>query len=194
MKQIFFDIETKRTFDQVEGYFPEKLGISFVGVCVRDGMHGEGEMLGFFENELDKMFDLFESADVIIGYNSDHFDLPALVPYTSIDVMQYPSLDLLARFKKATGHRVKLDIIAQETLGKGKIGDGLDAIKYYETGQLEKLRDYCLMDVAITRDVYDYGMKHGSLKYKNKWNRLIETPVDFSFKVKKSQGTQLSLI
>lgn len=191
MKQVFFDIETKKTFSEVEGNFPDKLGVSFVGVCVRDSMHGEGEMLGFFEHELDKMFPIFEEADVLIGFNSDHFDLPALVPYYN-DVLKFPSLDLLARFKDATGHRIKLDIIAKETLGKGKTGDGLDAIKYYETGQLEKLKEYCLMDVAITRDVYDHGMKFGKLKYKNKWNRLIETPVDFSFKIKKTEGTQMS--
>lgn len=193
MKQVFFDIETKRAFSQIEGNFPDKLGVSFVGVCVRDSMHGEGQMFSFFEHELDKMFPLFEEADVLIGFNSDHFDLPALVPYYA-DVLKFPSLDLLARFKDATGHRVKLDIIAQESLGKGKTGDGLDAIKYYETGQLDKLKEYCLMDVAITRDVYDYGMKNGKLKYKNKWNRSIETPVDFSFKTKKTEGLQMSLI
>jgi DEAD/DEAH box helicase domain-containing protein len=193
MRQVFFDIETKRTFSQVEGNFPDKLGVSFVGVCVRDSMHGEGEMLGFFEHELDKLFEIFESADMLIGFNSDHFDLPALVPYYT-DVLKFPSLDLLARFKAATGHRVKLDIIAKETLGKGKTGDGLDAIKYYETGQLDKLKEYCLMDVAITREVYDHGMKYGKLKYKNKWNRLIETQVDFSFKIQKNEGMQMSLI
>lgn len=194
MKQVIFDIETKRTFSQVEGNFPEKLGISFVGVCVREGLHGPGEMLGFFENEIDKLFPILEQADVVIGYNSDHFDIPTLIPYYTGNVSLFPSLDLLARFKDATGHRVKLDVLAQETLGKGKSGDGLDAIKYYETGQLEKLKQYCLMDVEITRDIYDYGMKNGSLKYKNKWNRLIETPVDFSFKPKKEDGFQLSLI
>lgn len=194
MRQVFFDIETKRTFDQVEGFFPEKLGVSFVGVCVREGMHGPGEMLSFFENDLDKLFPVLESADVLIGYNSDHFDIPALVPYYSPDLLKFPSLDLMVRFKEATGHRIKLDVIAQETLGKGKIGDGLDAIKYYETGQLDKLKEYCLKDVEITRDVYDYGMKNGKLKYKNKWNRLIETPIDFSFKVKKAEGVQMSLI
>jgi hypothetical protein len=194
MKQVFFDIETKRTFDQVGGAFPDKLGISFVGVCVRDGMHGPGEMLSFFEHELDKLFPVLEQADVLIGYNSDHFDIPVLAPHYSGDIKRFGSLDLMARFKDATGHRIKLDVIAKETLGKGKSGDGLDAIKYYETGQLDKLKQYCLMDVEITRDVYDYGMKHGKLKYKNRWNRLIETTIDFSFKPKNDQGVQMMLI
>lgn len=194
MRHIFFDIETKKIFSDVEGNFPEKLGVSFVGVCVRDGFSGKGEMLGFFEDQLTDLFPLLESADVLIGFNSDKFDLPALSPYYSGDILKFPSLDLLDRFKTATGHRIKLDVIAQETLGKGKIGDGLDAIKYYQSGQLDKLKEYCLMDVEITRDVYDFGVKNGRLKYKNKWNRLIETPVDFTFTPKKNAGVQMTLI
>lgn len=194
MKQVIFDVETKRTFNAVGGNFPDKLGISFVGVCVRDGMSGKGEMLGFFEDELDKMFPLFEQADVLIGFNSISFDIPTLQPYYHGDLAKIPHLDLLDRFKQATGHRVKLDIIAQETLGVGKSGDGLDAIKYYETGQLDKLREYCLQDVAVTRDVYDHGVRTGVVKYKNKWNRLIETSVDFTFTPQKSDGVQMSLI
>lgn len=194
MKQVIFDVETKRTFNAVGGNFPDKLGISFVGVCVRDGMSGDGEMLGFFEHELDKMFPLFEQADVLIGFNSISFDIPTLQPYYHGDLAKIPHLDLLDRFKQATGHRVKLDIIAQETLGVGKSGDGLDAIKYYETGQLDKLREYCLQDVAVTRDVYDHGVRTGVVRYKNKWNRLIETSVDFTFTPQKSDGVQMSLI
>lgn len=193
MKQVFFDVETKRTFDAVGGNFPEKLGISFVGVCVRDD-NGPGEMLSFFEQDIPKLFTIFEQADVLIGFNSQHFDLPTLQPYYSGDVFKFPHLDILARFKDATGHRVKLDIIARETLGVGKSGDGLDAIKYYETGQLDKLKEYCLQDVAVTRDVYDHGLRKGFVKFKNKWNRLIETPVDFSFAPKKDDGVQMMLI
>lgn len=194
MRQVFFDVETKRTFGAVGGNFPEKLGISFVGVCVRDGTSGKGEMLGFFEEDIPKLFPLFEQADVIIGYNSDHFDLPVLQPYYSDDIFKFPHLDLMARFKDATGHRIKLDSIAQETLGTGKSGDGLDAIKYYETRQFELLKEYCLQDVAITRDIYDHGLHRGFLRYKNKWNRLIETKIDFSFAPKKDDGLQMMLI
>lgn len=194
MKHVFFDIETKRTFDAVGGFFPEKLGISFVGVCVRDGFSGPGTMLGFFEHQISEIFTLFEQADIIIGFNSEHFDMPALQPHYQGDLSLFPHLDILARFKDATGHRVKLDIIAQETLGVGKSGDGLDAIKYYENGLLDKLKEYCLQDVAVTRDIYDHALRKGFLKYRNKWNRLIETPVDFSFTPKENAGVQMSLI
>ena len=48
--------------------------------------------------------------------------------------------------------------------------------------------------MRVTRDVYDYGLKHGLVKFRNKWNRLIEASVDFSFKPQKAAGTQMSLI
>ncbi len=194
MHQIIFDVETKKTFEEVGGYFPEKLEISFVGLCVREHEYDPGKFIGFFENELDKLFPLLEQTDVVIGFNSDGFDLPALQPYYSGNISSFPSLDLLSRFKDITGHRIKLDSIAQETLGIGKSGNGLDAIKYYREGDFESLKKYCLQDVKITRDIYDYGLRKGTLKYKNKWNRLIETPIDFNFQPTAQAGIQMALI
>ena len=194
MLQLFLDVETKKTFDDVGGFFPHKLGVSFVGVCARQGFSGTGEMLGFFENQLDDLIALIEKADMIVGYNIINFDMPTLSPYYKGDIDELPILDLLVRFKDATGHRVKLDVLAKESLGTGKIGDGLDAIRYYETGQLDKLKKYCLKDVEVTRDIYDYGMRYGKVKYTNKWNRKIETPIDFSFNLAKNSGVQMTLL
>lgn len=194
MLQLILDVETKKTFDQVGGYFPDRLGISFVGVCVREAMSGVGQMEGFFEDDLPRLFSLIEKADVVIGFNVDGFDMQTFVPYYQADISKIPTLDLMTKIKDSVGHRIGLDAVAQETLGVGKSGDGLDAIKYFNTGQLDKLRDYCLQDVAVTRDVYDYGLSKGHVKFRNKWNRLIECPVDFSFSPEKNVGVQMSLI
>ena len=32
MQQVILDVETQKSFDEVGGYFPDRLGISFVGV------------------------------------------------------------------------------------------------------------------------------------------------------------------
>ncbi len=194
MLQVFLDVETQKTFDEVGGYFPDRLKISFVGICVRQGTTGQGEMQGYFEQDLPKLFPILEQADVVVGFNIDDFDMQTLVPYYQGDITNIPTLDLLTRIKKSAGHRIGLDAVAQETLGVGKTGHGLDAIKYYQTKQFEKLRDYCLQDVAITRDVYDFGVKKGLVKFKNKWNRSVECPVDFSFTPQKNGGVQMSLL
>jgi DEAD/DEAH box helicase domain-containing protein len=194
MRQVFFDVETKDTFDEVGGYFPEKLHPSFVGVCVRDGFEGKGEMLEFFETDIPKLWSIMESADLVVGFNSIGFDLEVLRPLYSGNVDHFPHLDLMLKFKEATGHRISLESVATETLGRGKTGKGLDAIKYYREGRLKELSSYCLMDVEITRDLYDWGRTKGKVKFKNKWNRLIETAIDFGFTPKKFAGTQMTLL
>ncbi len=113
---------------------------------------------------------------------------------SSLDMSHIPTLDVMNRIKDSCGHRIGLDAVASATLGIGKSGDGLDAIKYYKNGNWEALEKYCLQDVAVTRDVYDYGLNKGLIKFRNKWNRLIECKVDFSFTPKKDAGVQMSLI
>lgn len=194
MKQIILDVETKKAFEDVGGYFPDRLGVSFVGVCFRDSFNHQGEMKGFFENDLPQLFPLLEQADVVIGFNIDHFDMQALSPYYSADISRIPTLDLMNRIKASAGHRISLDAVAQDTLGAGKSGNGLDAILYYRQGEWDKLRDYCLRDVEVTRDLYDFGLNKGKVKFKNKWNRLIECPVDFSYVPQKDTGMQMSLL
>lgn len=194
MLQIILDVETKKTFEEVGGFFPDRLGISFVGVCIREDLSSKGEMKSFWEKDLPLLFPLLEKADVVIGFNVDNFDMQTLVPYYSADITKIPTLDVLTRIKESAGHRISLDAVAQETLGIGKSGDGLDAIKYFNTKQWDKLEKYCIQDVAVTRDVYDYGLKKGHVKFKNKWNRLVDCPVDFTFTPKKDAGLQMSLI
>lgn len=194
MRQVFLDVETQKTFDEVGGFLPQQLGISFVGVCVREGYSGAGEFIGYFEKDLPKLWPLLETADVVVGFNIVNFDVETLRPYYSSDPNNWSVLDLLVRFKDSAGHRISLDSIAKETLGMGKTGDGLDAIRYYRTGQFRELAQYCLHDVAITRDVYDYGRTNSSIKYVNKWNRKIEVPVDFSFTPSRAGGVQMTLL
>lgn len=194
MSQIILDVETKKIFDEVGGFFPEKLGISFVGVCYRENSKEKGKMMSFFEKDLPKMFELIEKTDLLIGYNLDAFDIPALAPYYSGDLSKFQTLDLMIKIKDSCGHRIGLDAVSKATFNMGKTGSGLDAIKYYRSGQLSKLESYCLQDVRLTRDVYDYGLKNNSVKFHNKWNRLVECPVDFKIKIKKNIGVQKNLL
>ena len=193
MRQVILDVETKKSFDEVGGYKPEELGISFVGVIERDGFESQGKPLEFFEPDLPKLWPVLERADVIVGFNTDGFDFPTLKPYYPGKITSWPSLDLLARLKQSQGHRVSLDALASETLGTKKSGSGLDALKYYASGQLDKLASYCMKDVAITRDIYDYGRVNGHVKFINKWNRPIKAEIDFNFETGKNDGTQMTL-
>ncbi|MFH1244245.1 MAG: ribonuclease H-like domain-containing protein [bacterium] len=192
MKLVVFDVETKKAFDEVGGYHPDKLGVSVSGLWY--GEEGDGGTLrGFREEEFPEMFKIFESADRIVGFNSIDFDMPALSPYYLGDLQKLPNFDMLQEVEREVGYRVKLDALAKETLGVQKGGSGLDAITYFHEGNWSKLTKYCLQDVMITRDLYLYGQKEGKLKFKNKWNELINVRVDFNFVPKKDASVQATL-
>ncbi|HTL39572.1 MAG TPA: ribonuclease H-like domain-containing protein, partial [Methylomirabilota bacterium] len=102
-----------------------------------------------------------------IGFNIKNFDYPVLQPYLNYKIAELPTLDILEEVEKMIGHRVKLDNLAQANLGAGKSGDGLQALKYYKLGQIEELKKYCLDDVRITKELYDYVGKYGKLLFKD---------------------------
>ncbi|TXH00459.1 MAG: hypothetical protein E6R05_07005 [Candidatus Moraniibacteriota bacterium] len=191
MKLLVFDVETKKAFDEVGGYYPEKLGVSIIGTYWRDD-NGE-EYVGYREDNFSPFWRKLESADLVVGFNSIGFDYATLKPYYTGSFEQFPSLDIMLEMEKHLGHRVSLDAVAKETLGEQKNGHGLDAIRYYHDGDWESLEKYCLQDVKVTKDLYDYGVKYKVLRFKNKWNNLIEVPVNFERQVSEPKTIQTTL-
>jgi DEAD/DEAH box helicase domain-containing protein len=114
----------------------------------------------FFEADLPKLWPRLERADRIIGYNLLGFDYPCMQRYYTGDIMRLPTVDLLVEIEKQLGFRIKLDDVAHGTLGVGKSGHGLMAVEYWRKGELDKLTEYCLQDVRVTRDVYDYALQN----------------------------------
>lgn len=193
MKLVVFDVETKKAFDEVGGFYPEKLGVSISGVYYHDDEGPLEFYKGYREEDFPEMFKLFERADRIVGFNTINFDMPALQPYYLGNLSALPNLDILAEIEKVIGHRVSLDALAKVTLGEQKIGHGLDAISYYHEGKWDLLEKYCLQDVKVTKMLYDYALQHKKLIFKNKWNRIIEVSLDFEPIIKKMPKVQTTL-
>ena len=76
-------------------------------------------------------------------------------------------------------HRIRLEVVAQGTLGSGKSGNGLEAILFYKNGRMDLLKKYCTDDVKVTKQVYDYALKNQKLLYKDFFNTK-EIHVKFS--------------
>lgn len=164
LNKIVLDLETQKAFDEVGGRDKNHLlKVSLVGVY----SYPLNKFLAFTEAQLPKLGELLHTADQIIGFNIINFDYQVLQPYLNFNLNDIPSLDILKEVEKIIGHRVKLDNLAQSTLGTAKSGDGLEALKLYKQGRMEELKKYCLDDVKITRDLYDYVMKYGKLLYKD---------------------------
>jgi len=166
-KPIVFDIETKKSFNEVSDRKPEHLGVSVVGVY----QYETDTYRAFREHEFDEMFSLFERCSLLIGYNSNSFDIPALKPYYVGDLMKLPRLDLLETVKDSLGRRIALDEFAKETLHVHKSGHGLLAINYYNEGKWDELITYCLDDVRITKELYEFGKQNGEIYFKAPFGR-----------------------
>lgn len=163
MRAITFDIESISD-SMVRGHVDvneQELTV----VAIHDSE--TGEYTGYFKEDLPKLWPILERADMLIGFNSDSFDIPLLNRYYPGDLSHLRSLDLLTEVQKVLGRRIRLQSLAEATLKKGKSGDGLKAGEWWKEGKKEKVRDYCIEDVRLTRELFDYAVTNGVLKYKD---------------------------
>ena len=171
MKKLVLDIESKKSFDEVGGaHNKHLLGVSVVGVY-----HYEGDRFeAYREEDFAELEVALKEAEQIIGFNLIGFDWPVLAAELGDWVRDLPTLDIMYEVQRVLGHRVSLNSIAKATLGTTKLGSGLDALVYYADGDWEKLERYCLEDVKLTRDIYEYAKKEHTLYYsKGKQNAPI---------------------
>ncbi len=173
--EIVLDIETQNTFEEVGGYFTDKLKVSLVGVYYYETDTWES----YLEADLPALFQRLEKGGRIIGYNSIGFDMPVMNNYYTGDLLKLPQLDILRHIEKALGHRIKLDDVAKATLGTGKSGHGLQAVTWWKQGNIEAIREYCLQDVKVTKEVYEFGCKNGYLLFDDRTGERRAIPVDF---------------
>lgn len=162
MKKIVFDVETKNTFAEVGSNNPANLDISLVGLYDYE----DGKYHSFLQEEFSLMWPFFEKADMLISFNGDHFDIPLLNKYYEGDLTKFRSLDILREIRQSFGRRMKLDQLAEGTLGVNKSGNGLEAIAWWKNGEIGKIREYCLKDVKITKDLYEFAIKNNKLFFK----------------------------
>lgn len=182
-KVLFLDIETQNSWVDGEPFKVEDLRISFVGVIDDE----TGEELDFWEEDMDKLKKLLLSGKKVVHYNGFSFDMPVIANYTGPEVYDVPQIDLMVAAYKKIGFRPKLDDLATATLGYGKIGKGSDAVTYWATGQLDKLKKYCMQDVRVTMDVYRYGIEHGIIRYFDRNGFIKDSLIDWSLGEKEGE-------
>jgi DEAD/DEAH box helicase domain-containing protein len=156
-KVVVFDLETQRSFAEVGGRSQfHRLGVS-VGVAYR---YDRDEFLVVTEDRISELILLLLEASLVVGYNIRGFDYEVLRAYTDEDLQKLPTLDLMFDLEQRLGFRPKLDSVAAATLGEGKIADGMQALEWWQLGEIDKIIEYCQEDVRVTRDLYDFGKRH----------------------------------
>ena len=175
MRYIVFDLETQNTFQDVGSTDSAALDISV-------GTFYDSETDTYTTvtvDELDRAWPILEQADALVGYNSNHFDIPLLNKYYPGDLSAIKSIDLLEDIKASLGRRLRLDSVAEATIGAKKSAHGLQAVRWWKEGKIADIKKYCEQDVKVTKKVFDYALKHGHVKFKD-GRRKREIPLDTS--------------
>lgn len=162
MRTVVFDIETSNWITETGSNDPSTLSIALVGI--HDSEHDAYE--SFLEPDLPKLWSVLERTDLLVGYNSEHFDVPLLNKYYPGELSRIRGLDLMKEIQSVLGRRLKLDAVAEGTLGMKKSGDGMQSIRWWRAGEVERVREYCLKDVELTKKIFDYALKTGTIKYR----------------------------
>jgi DEAD/DEAH box helicase domain-containing protein len=173
MRYIIFDLETQNIFQDVGSTDPTALDIS-VGTFY----DSETDKYTTVDvGDLQKVWPMLEKADALVGYNSNHFDIPLLNKYYPGDLTQIKSIDLLEEIRKSLGRRLRLDSVAEATIGAKKSANGLQAVRWWREGKIDEIKKYCEQDVKVTKKIFDYALKNGHLKFKD-GSRKREIPLD----------------
>jgi DEAD/DEAH box helicase domain-containing protein len=173
---LVIDIETQNLVQDVGGWdHIDKLKISVA--CAYDSK--TDQFLSFRENELKNLNDLCEER-LVIGYNIRGFDLLVMQAY-GLDLKRLDVFDIMYDLETLTRQRfLKLEAVARGTLGAGKSADGLMAVEWWKKGEIQKIIDYCLQDVKVTRDVFQFGRQNGFVRIQRSEEKITEVPVQWN--------------
>ena len=173
---LIVDIETQNLVQDVGGWdHVDKLKISVA--CAYDSK--TDQMLSFRENEIPKLLELCEDR-LVIGYNVRGFDLIVLQAY-GLKLEGLDVFDIMYDLETLTRQRyLKLEHVARGTLGAGKSADGLMAVEWWKQGEVQKIIDYCMQDVKVTRDVFQFGRQNGFVKIQRSEEKITDVPVQWN--------------
>ncbi len=173
---VYFDLETQKSADEVGGWGNiSKMGLS---VAVTYSTARE-EYTIYGEKQVGELLKELQRADLVVGFNNLRFDYEVLHGYTSFDLSQLPTLDMLVELQAALNHRLSLDSIATATFGVEKTAEGLQAIRWFKEGKLAEIAEYCCYDVKITKLVHEHGRQHKQLFYQNRFGKKQNVAVSW---------------
>jgi len=173
---LFFDIETQRSAEEVGGW--QNLADMKLALAVTYNDR-TSQFRTYFEKDVDRLLLDLVMADRVVGYNIDRFDLGVLRGYTDWDLTRIRTFDMLTDIYRRLGFRLKLGDVAAATLGVGKSADGLQSLKWWKEGLVDRVEEYCRRDVEVTRDLFLFGCRNGYILYRDRDERTVRLPVDW---------------
>jgi len=173
---VYFDLETKKSADEVGGW--DKIGSMGMSVGVTYNT-SRGSYTIYGEKQVNDLIRELQRADLVVGFNNLRFDYEVLHGYTALDLRQLPTLDLMIVLQDQLQHRLSLDSIATATFGVEKTAEGLQAIQWFKEGKLLEIAEYCCYDVKITRLVHEFGVANRQVYYHNRFGKKLSVAVSW---------------
>ncbi len=173
---VYFDLETQKSAEEVGGWNNiSRMGMS-IGVIYSTA---RGAYQIYSEKQVNDLINDLQRADLIVGFNNLRFDYEVLHGYTTLDLRQLPTLDMMVDLQNKLQHRLSLDSIATATFGVEKTAEGMQAIRWFKDGKLVEIAEYCCYDVKLTKLVHEYGVHHKQLHYSNRFGKKMTVPVSW---------------
>ena len=147
-----------------------------IGLLFMEGANEEEVCLARAEEAglLAEFWKAIRRDDRIIGHNVLGFDLPYIQarsvvckvePSRGFDLRRYstgPVYDTMQVWANWERQKFpKLETLAAIFELDGKKGSGEQVVKWFDAGDWEKIKDYCMQDVRLTRDVYRRLKQYG---------------------------------
>lgn len=156
---VFFDLETKYLSNEVGGWQnAHHMGLSIAVLYDYD----DGRFYFYEEKDVHMLIEKLMRANLVIGYNIEDFDLKVLSAYHG-KKLKINTFDILKKIKEKAGIRKSLQHLASVNLNSEKLSDGIQAVKWFRDGEMEKLKLYCQRDVELVIELFELYKKQGYL-------------------------------
>lgn len=173
---VYFDLETQKSAEDVGGW--DKISAMGMSVGVTYNTATDSYKI-YGEKQVDELIKELQRADLVVGFNNLRFDYEVLHGYTTLDLRQLPTLDMLVDLQNRLQHRLSLDSIATATFGVEKTAEGMQAIEWYRQGKMMEIAEYCCYDVKLTKLVHEFGVSYKQLHYHNRFGKKLTVPVSW---------------
>ena len=170
-KIAVFDAEIKKPIEDCSRGWKshDEMGVSCLVVFDYETMRYRV----FDDHNMNECLNILYGHDVVVGFNTVGFDWKLInATYNNNQERRSRDFDILREiwisigadpdhFRPETHGGYKLDDVARETIGLMKSGDGAKAPRLYQQGKIAELIDYCVQDVKIEKELFEFVAHFG---------------------------------
>lgn len=157
---LFLDTELQTTVEEAGGWKAAKSGEA--GLAAAITVDSSGRVRIYDAATIEDLAVEVEDADTVVTFNGTGFDLPLIAAVAGRSVRPRCHIDLLSVVTRGIKEKGwTLDEICQRTLGYGKSKRGAMAPALAKAGRWGELFDYCLQDVYLTKELYEFIKANG---------------------------------